>query len=174
MPVATPYPSSAVPRTRWQGYVARQGRFTVAGPRGGTATISLAGAVSSMAWSVSYDGYSEDGRSALTGMERVTAPVSTADGTWVADLRRTGTEPGTLSADVTVRTGGQGSGEVVTEFGGKRLEGLPRPTCAPVPTPRLRVRVERSSGGPGIRERRAAPRRAAAVTRLVCWVRVAC
>lgn len=143
----TPYPSWAVPRTDWQGYVARQGTFTVAGPRGGTATISLAGAVSSMAWSVAYDAYSEDGRSALTGTERVTAPISTAYGTWVADLRRTGAEPGTLSADVTVRTGGQGSGEVATEFGGKRLEGLPKPTCAPVPTPRLRVRVERSSGG---------------------------
>jgi hypothetical protein len=146
-PPRTPYPMWAVPRADWDGYGDTTGVYTVNGPGGGTATIRLAGLVNSMDWSVEYARYSEDGRSFLDGTEAVSSPFTIAYGRWTADLRMTGERPGLLRADVEVRTGGQATGSLVTDYGGRRLEGLPKPECTKLETPALRVRRARGRRG---------------------------
>ena len=142
----TPDPAWAVPREEWDGFADTQGVFTVPGRASGTATISLSGGVNSMVWSAEYDGYSDDGRSVLDGTERVDSPFTIAYGRWEADLRLSGAHTGSLKADVTVRTGGQGSGSVESELDGRRFAGLPSSDCEPLATPALQARVRRRGG----------------------------
>ena len=98
----------------------------------------MSGGVNTQFWSVTYDGYSDDGQSVLDGYEQVDSPFTIAYGRWQADLRLSGAHTGTLKGDVTVRTGGQGSGSVTSELDGRRFEGLPKPECDRLPTPALR------------------------------------
>lgn len=146
----TPFPDWAPGRDEWSGYHAEQGVFTVAGPGGGTATITLAGMVNSQVYSVEYDGYSADGQTFLDGTERVDAPFIVAIGRWTSDLTVSGEHTGRLQAEVEVRTGGNASGTLLSEYDGKTFDALPAPTCDRLPTPQLVIEdlaVARSKGG---------------------------
>ena len=140
---STPEPTWAVPREDWDGFTDTQGIFRVRGRASGHATISLFGVVNSQVWSVTYDDYSDDGQNVLNGYERVTSPFTIAYGRWEAGLQLTGAHMGSLRGDVTVRTGGQGSGSVTSELDGVRYEGLPQPECDPLPMPTLQANARR-------------------------------
>jgi len=110
---------------------------TVKGLRAGTATIHYGGLLIDGEYSVRYDGYSDDGRSFVTGTEMIDTPgfgQLLAHNT--ADLRITGEHTGSMKADFHMgrNAGTPGAyGHVAAELDGYKLEG-DIPKLGPCPT----------------------------------------
>ncbi len=130
---------------------------TVNGLHSGKAYLTHFGTIVAGNWSVTYDRYSDDGLSFLSGTESVVSPLlSQLPATMRADLRLTGARTGYMRGDYTIgRHGGRpfASGSVEAELDGYRLAGnIPPigpcrdrlPTVAPL---ELRASVAAGSGG---------------------------
>lgn len=135
----TPTPRWAPKRADFAGYQSHTGTFVVAGRESGTATVTLSGTIFSGAETVTYENYSDDGRTFLDGTESVDEPSILGSADWEADLKVSGRHHGVLKADIGFVTGGLASGTIESRLDGRRRSALPPPTCEPLRVPRLRV-----------------------------------
>jgi hypothetical protein len=142
------------------------GVTTVDGPAGGTATIVRDGNVASINGRVTYDRYSDDGRTFIDGTEEITgSPVRDAL-RYVARLRATdakGKEIGHADIDLTFQQKTPSpqphappstvSGHAEAEFKGRKSTGIPEAAPCPNDMPRpsqLEVAAHRVKGAQGI------------------------
>jgi hypothetical protein len=134
-----------VPEADYTGMSDRQVKDkTISGPAGGTATFNFSGSFAAGSWSVSYDNYSSDGKTFLSGTESLTTPLSSVEGTWKADLSERGDHNGYLRADLTIKGAKEFTGTLESEVDGVHREGVPtQADCPGLHQPALRVRVVR-------------------------------
>ena len=86
-------------------FLANSGTFTVYGKKTGSATVSMEGTAFGGSWSVTYDNYSDDGKSFLDGTESTTQASILSGITWTAELTLTGKHSGHLSANLQIIKG---------------------------------------------------------------------
>lgn len=130
---------------------------TVNGLHSGRAFLTHFGTIAAGNWSVTYDRYSDDGLSFVSGTESIVSPLlAQTPATNRADLVITGARNGYMRADYTIgRLGGRpvASGHVEAELDGYRLSGdIPRLGACPDKLPRtapleLEASVAAGSGG---------------------------
>lgn len=100
---------------------------TVHGLHSGRAFLSHFGTIAAGSWSVTYDRYSDDGLSFVSGTESIVSPLlAQQPAVNRADLVLTGARSGYMRADYTIgRQGGRpfGTGHVEAELDGYRLSG---------------------------------------------------
>jgi hypothetical protein len=137
--------SYTVPESEYHGMASRQvSDKTIQGPGGGTATFNFSGSFASGAWSVSYDNYSSDGNTFLSGTESLVTPLSSVEATWKADLAEHGEHNGTLRGDLTINGGKTFTGTIESDVDGVHRDGVPtQETCPGLRKPHLRARVVR-------------------------------
>jgi hypothetical protein len=133
---------------------------TLSGLAAGSATVSYQGHIAAGTWSVTYDGYSDDGRSFIDGTESIETPsFSIAPSTNEADITISGAHEGSLHADFTMgRVDGTeptASGHVSAELDGYELSGSVQklgacPDKLPAKQP-LRLRSKRTRSGVRVR-----------------------
>lgn len=118
--------------------------ITMHGPGGGTATATYTGNLLSSDDSVTYHGYSDDGRSFVTGTEHIVNPNYLAQPVhWTQDVTLTGQQHGSEHLDLSLN-GVKSHGTVTTRLDGTTLSGLPKLGACPnrMPRPaRLRLRT---------------------------------
>jgi hypothetical protein len=112
--------------TDYHGSLGFNGTVTLAGPGGGTVTVTHAGAPGPGAflggrWTETYDGYSDDGRSFVSGT--VTATGLTA-GTYSAHLTMTGEHTGSQDAELVFNRLSV-SGHAASTLDGQTISGPP-------------------------------------------------
>lgn len=130
---------------------------TVNGLHSGRAFLTHFGTIAAGNWSVTYDRYSDDGLSFVSGTESIVSPLlAQTPATNRADLVITGARTGYMRADYTIgRLAGRpvASGHVEAELDGYRLSGdIPRLGACPDKLPRtapleLEASVAAGSGG---------------------------
>lgn len=145
--------SWAVPYGTYQGMASQPvvGRV-LPGPAAGTATLHFSGSFLAGTWSVTYDGWSDDGLSFVSGTETVTAVNALDDVTWSADLLLSGARTGLLRGTLAISGPGAFTGTIESEVDGVRFEHVPvQADCPGVRQPPLFVdpalRIELPSGG---------------------------
>jgi len=140
-----------VPAAEYKGMAARQvSNHTIKGPGGGTATFNFSGSLLSGTWSVTYNGYSSDGKTFLTGTESVTTPLVSLSATWKADLVQRGAHKGYLRGELTIEGGKTFTGTVESEVDGVRKSGVPtQEDCPGLYKPSMRARVVKRTALPG-------------------------
>ena len=148
----TPVPGWAPARGEHTGYLANTGTFTVNGAKSGTAIVSMTGSAFAGSWSVTYDDYSDDGKSFLNGTESTSQTSILSGIQWTASLTLTGQHSGYLNANLTIAKGENGSGGQVSGTVSQRLDkrevsSFPPATCQPLAKPRLRVKVRKANQG---------------------------
>lgn len=149
---ATPVPGWAPARGSYTGFLANSGTFTVYGKKTGSATVSMEGTAFGGSWSVTYDNYSDDGKSFLDGTESTTQASILSGITWTAELTLTGKHSGHLSANLQIikgeaGAGAQVSGTVSQSLDDRTVSEFPSATCEPLARPRLRVKAARQKAG---------------------------
>jgi hypothetical protein len=139
----TAWQSWTVPAADYQGMASRQiSGLVVPGPHSGTATLEYSGVFSSGSWSVTFDGYSADGRTYVTGTESITTPLVVGAAVYSADLTATGEHEGSMRASLVIGPQNRVQGSISSEVDGQRLEGIPRQAdCPGIREPALRVTV---------------------------------
>ncbi|MCB0876968.1 MAG: hypothetical protein KDB46_12315 [Solirubrobacterales bacterium] len=135
----TPAPKWAPRRDDYAGYHSNTGTFVVQGADSGTATVTIAGSFFAGTESVTYEDYSDDGRTFLDGTESVDEPSILGSLQWNADLRVSGAHRGVLKSDLEFVTGGLATGTILSRLDGRERTSLPPPRCRPLRVPRLRV-----------------------------------
>lgn len=121
-----------VPAAQYTGMAARQvAGHVVRGRAAGTATMVFAGTFAGGRWEVRFDGYSDDGRTFVTGTESLTSPNPVLAATWSAGLVATGEHAGFLHGEIEVLPQNRFSGRVVSEVDGRRLAGIPTQASCP-------------------------------------------
>jgi hypothetical protein len=119
--------SWAVTPAAYRGVTDSGASVVVRGLRGGTATVSYSGSIAAGSFSVTYDGYTDDGRSFVDGYERLESTgfgVVPAHAT--ADLTISGAHKGRMQGDYSIgRQDGTpaASGGVDAELDGYELAG---------------------------------------------------
>ncbi len=145
----------------YRGAFGLPGITTVDGPRGGTATVVRGGNIVALVGRVTYDDYSDDGQTFLTGTETIEGSPARAALHYVAEVRAVdagGRETGHLRADVTFvqKTPAPApseppstfTGTIDTAFGGRHADRLATAAACPqrfVRPSRLRVQVRRTA-----------------------------
>lgn len=134
-----------VSASEYQGMAMKQvnGRV-VPGRASGTATMTFRGTFAGGAWEVRFDGYSDDGKTFVSGTESLTTPNPIVQATWSADLVATGEHPGYLRGKIDVMPQNRFSGKVESEVDGRHLKGIPKQAdCPGLRQPELTARVVR-------------------------------
>lgn len=149
---ATPVPGWAPSRDSFTGFMANSGTFTVYGKKSGSATVTMTGNAFAGSWSVTYEKYSDDGKSFLDGTEATSQESILSGITWNAALVLTGKQSGRLKADLTFfrgenGSGGQVSGTVSQRLGKRTVSTFPSANCKPLARPRLRVKASKRKDG---------------------------
>lgn len=103
----------------------------VNGPGGGTATFTSTGNFTAGEWSVTYDGYSQDGKSFIDGTESLQTPLAATTGTWSADLTLSGRHNGFLRGTMTITGARAFTGSVHSEVDGVVRNVVPTQTDCP-------------------------------------------
>jgi hypothetical protein len=101
--------------------------------------VTLAGSFFAGAESVTYENYSDDGRTFVDGTESVDEPSILGSLEWNADLRVSGAHRGVLRSDLEFVTGGLATGTILSRLDGRVRTSLPPPRCKPLRVPKLRV-----------------------------------
>lgn len=135
--------------------LAAQPRATVvAGPRGGTATLTFLGVFAGGVFSVRYHGWTEDGRTFLDGTESYATAGASPDAAWSADLAEHGAHTGTLRGDVELLPQNRFRADVHSTVDGETHDGVPtQADCPGVHQPPLTVTARRLPGGRRLRLR---------------------
>ncbi|BBX10273.1 Ig-like domain-containing protein [Mycolicibacterium aichiense] len=102
------------------------------GKDSGTATLSYSGTFASGSYSVTYDNYSDDGKTFINGTEKVTVVNPIGNATWTADLTSTGERTGYLKGSIKAGKANAFSGTVSSEINGVSYSGVPIQTDFPV------------------------------------------
>jgi len=133
--------SWAVPYGAYQGMASQQvAGQVVPGRVSGTATLDFSGDFASGAWTVTYDHYSDDGRSTLDGTESIDTLVQLISSTWSADLTSEGERQGYLEGSLRVSGPGSFTGSVASEVNGVAFDEVPvQADCPGVHVPPLVV-----------------------------------
>jgi hypothetical protein len=145
--------SWAVPYGSYQGMASQPvAGHVLPGRAAGTATLDFSGSFVTGAWSVVYDGYSDDGLSFVSGTEAVEAANALLDVTWSADLAVSGASTGLLRGSLNVTGPGRFTGSIESEVDGVRFEQVPvQADCPGLRPPPLAVesalRAPRPGGG---------------------------
>lgn len=139
--VASRVGSWAPAPSAYRGVTDSGATVTVRGLAAGTATISYSGSIAAGGFSVTYDGYSDDGRSFVTGTETLdSGGFSVVPAHATANLVITGAHTGHMTADYTIgRRDGtpSASGGVDAEIDGYKLAGnIPALGACPSKLPR--------------------------------------
>lgn len=102
------------------------------GKDSGTATLQYSGTFASGSYSVTYDNYSDDGKTFINGTEKVTVVNPIGNATWTADLTSTGERSGYLKGSIKAGKANAFSGTVSSEINGVNYSGVPVQTDFPV------------------------------------------
>ncbi|MFA9271310.1 MAG: hypothetical protein ACEQSX_11230 [Baekduiaceae bacterium] len=148
----TDYRRHTVPASEYHGMSGRQVLARrIPGPRGGSATVTFLGLYAAGTWSVRYDRYSEDGRTFLSGSEKIDVANPILLSRWEANLRLTGAQTGRLRGAITIGPQNRWWGTAESELDGRVLTGVPQQRdCPGVTQAALRARViERTSAEQG-------------------------
>lgn len=139
----------AIPYGDFHGMAAQPAAAHVlAGPKGGTATITYAGAFAGGTFSVRFDRWSQDGRSFLSGTEQVDVPNPLVASHYAADLTLTGAHTGTMHADLLMRAQ-TASGSIDSTYDGHHLSGVPtQADCPGLHRPALQLTLLRRTRAP--------------------------
>lgn len=105
------------------------------GKYSGTATLQYSGAFSGGTYSVTYDNYSDDGKTFISGTEKVTVVNPIGNATWSADLTSTGERTGYLKGNIKAGKANAFSGTVSSEINGVTYSGVPVQTDFPIINP---------------------------------------
>jgi hypothetical protein len=105
------------------------------GKNSGTATLQYSGTFASGTYSVTYDNYSDDGKTFINGTEKVTVVNPIGNATWTADLTSTGERTGYLKGSIKAGKANAFSGTVSSEINGVTYSGVPIQTDFPVINP---------------------------------------
>ncbi|WP_179466435.1 Ig-like domain-containing protein [Mycolicibacterium vinylchloridicum] len=105
------------------------------GMHSGTATLQYSGAFASGSYSVTYDNYSDDGKTFINGTEKVTVVNPIGNATWTADLTSTGERTGYLKGSIKAGKANAFTGTVSSEINGVTYTGVPTQTDFPVINP---------------------------------------
>lgn len=97
----------------------------VRGPAGGTATLDFGGTFAAGSWAVRYDGYSEDGRTFVSGTEQVVTGNPLVATRWMADLTEHGAHTGHLKGSVVLGPQSRYQASVDSEVDGHRFSRIP-------------------------------------------------
>lgn len=97
----------------------------IPGRHSGEAIVNGSGSFASGAWSVRYEGYSDDGRSFLDGTESLVTPLALLAATWTVDLTSRGDREGRLQGELVVSGPGRFEGSVESEVNGISRSGVP-------------------------------------------------
>ena len=148
----TPVPDWAPVRDSYTGFLANSGTFTVYGRKAGKATVSMTGSAFAGSWSVTYDNYSDDGKSFLDGTESTSQESILSGIQWNASLTLRGKHTGYLNANLKISkgengSGGQVSGTVSQRLDKRKVSKFPSATCKPLARPKLRVKTRKAGGG---------------------------
>lgn len=145
-----PWRRWTVPADAYTDMFSRSGRQTIAGPGGGTVTLDRAGTFAGGAWTVTYRGFSTDGRTVLDGTESLTTVVPTLLAHYEADLRERGAHTGTMRARLDVGAQTSFRGEVTSTVDGVTRTGVPQQdSCPGARPPALRVAGRAGAARPG-------------------------
>lgn len=114
------------PYTSYHSMADRQvlGRV-VRGRASGTAALTYVGTFTAGAWRVTYENYSDDGRSFVTGTESFAAAVPNLLSTWSAALVVRGAHQGHLRGTVTLLPGSKFRASVDSVVDGRRFDRVP-------------------------------------------------
>lgn len=102
------------------------------GTHSGTATLHYVGNFASGAYSVTYENYSDDGKTFINGTETVTVVNPIGNATWSADLTSTGERTGYLKGSIKAGRANAFSGTVSSEINGVTYSGVPTQLDYPV------------------------------------------
>jgi hypothetical protein len=105
------------------------------GMHSGTATLQYSGTFASGSYSVTYDNYSDDGKTFINGTEKVTVVNPIGNATWTADLTSTGERTGYLKGSIKAGKANAFTGTVSSEINGVTYSGVPTQTDFPVINP---------------------------------------
>ncbi|HET6505153.1 MAG TPA: hypothetical protein VFG42_00060 [Baekduia sp.] len=141
--------------TAYHGTTASNQTVVLPGRGGGTATLSYQGTLADGAWSTTYAGYSEDGRTFLDGS---LGASRTSAGVWriVGTVTVRGEHTGRLAADLTIGPADAATGlptkagGVTTTYDGRTAAPLPALAACPSRLPRrspVAVTARRGGGG---------------------------
>lgn len=131
--VGSPYSYHAMADRQVLGRVVR-------GRAAGTAQLTYLGNFSLGSWSVTYRGYSDDGRSFVSGTERFQAAVPTLYATWHANLVVVGEHDGHLRGNVTVLPQSKFRATIDSQVDGTRFTRVPvQADCPGVRQPALQI-----------------------------------
>ncbi|MEZ5060399.1 MAG: hypothetical protein R2700_02600 [Solirubrobacterales bacterium] len=127
-----PLDSYSTPSDEYLGMAARDVTGKVVnGPGGGTATFTSTGNFTAGKWSVTYDGYSEDGKSFIDGTESLETPLASVSGTWSADLTLSGKHNGSLRGTMTITGPRAFTGSIRSEVDGVVRDVVPTQADCP-------------------------------------------
>lgn len=151
----TGYRRVTIPASQYHGITGRQvlGR-RISGKGGGYIAATYLGVYFGGAWRVDYNRYSEDGKTFLTGTERIDVTNPLFQSRWRANLKMTGAHKGSMTGDITIGAQNRWRGTVKSTYDGVTRTGVPQQAdCPGRAQPRLRADVtERTALGDG-RER---------------------
>ncbi|WP_323055641.1 Ig-like domain-containing protein [Mycobacterium pinniadriaticum] len=102
------------------------------GKYSGTATLQYSGAFAGGSYSVTYENYSDDGKTFINGTEQVTVVNPIGNATWSADLTSTGERTGYLKGSIKAGKANAFTGTVSSEINGVTYTGVPIQTDFPV------------------------------------------
>ncbi len=105
-------------------------------------------------YSVTYDNYSDDGKTFISGTEKVTVVNPIGNATWTADLTSTGERTGYLKGSIKAGKANAFSGTVSSEINGVTYTGVPIQTDFPVINPPPQLAITSFDNSPGDRHRR--------------------
>jgi hypothetical protein len=113
---------------------------TLKGSHGGTVKLVYKGSLAEGTWAMTYNKYTEDGHTFLTGAQSAGRTMS---GIWTikGTIRVTGRHTGSLAEDLTIGPGGAGglptmTGSVKATYDGKRAPARPRLGACPSQLPK--------------------------------------
>jgi hypothetical protein len=133
----------SVPVKDYHPMMGRQvGSRELKGAYSGTATLRYGGIFAWGKYSVTYENYSDDGKTFINGTEKVTVFNPMGNSVWQADLTSTGERTGYLAGTIKVGKSNAFSGEVTSEINGVTYSGVPTQAELPAITqPQLAISV---------------------------------
>lgn len=138
----------SVPVSDYKPMMGRQSTRVLKGTYSGTATLHYSGIFAWGSYSVTYENYSDDGKTFIDGTEKVKITNPMGNSVWSADLTSSGERTGYLLGSINIGKGNAFSGEVSSEINGITYSGVPTQADFPgVSQPQLAI----STAGGGVR-----------------------
>lgn len=133
----------SVPVKDYHPMMGRQvGSRELKGAYSGTATLRYGGIFAWGKYSVTYENYSDDGKTFINGTEKVTVFNPMGNSVWQADLTSTGERTGYLTGTIKVGKSNAFSGEVSSAINGVTYSGVPtQAELPPISQPQLAISV---------------------------------